>query len=126
MQHNLLSWELDGPHFKEVEQVADSSIIIDRSVKSWLQQHSSAEREQFVEAIYEMLTSSHATTLSELAEQWKSNPAKALSALLVVEPQTRKTVIQALHQLFHTTRLELQLDVKTWFQEKLQEVMPIH
>lgn len=124
MQHNLFSWELDGPHFKEVEQVADSSSIIDRGVKSWLHQHSSAEREQFVEAIYEMLTSSHATTLSELAEHWKSNPAKALSALLVVEPQTRKTVIQALHQLFHTTRQELKLDVKTWFQEKLQEVMP--
>ena len=121
MQHNLLSWQLDGPHFQEVEQVADSSVIIDRSVKTWLQSHSSAEREQFVEAIYEMLTSSQARTLSELAENWKTNPAKVLSALLSVEPQTRKTVIHALHQLFRTTRQEIQLDIKTWFQEKLQE-----
>lgn len=121
MQHNLLSWQLDGPHFQEVEQVADSSVIIDRSVKIWLQSHSSAEREQFVEAIYEMLTSSQATTLSDLAENWKTNPAKVLSALLAVEPQTRKTVIHAMHQLFRTTRQEIQLDIKTWFQEKLQE-----
>lgn len=124
MQHNLLSWQLDGPHFKEVEQLADSSVLIDRSVKSWLQSHSNEEREQFVEAIYEVITSFQATTLSELAECWKTNPAKFLSSLLEVEPQTRKTVIQALHQLFRTTRHELQLDVKTWFQEKLQEVLP--
>lgn len=122
MQHNLLSWQLDGPRFQEVEQVADSSVLIDRSVKNWLQMHSSTERERFVEALYEVLTSSHATTFSELTEHWKTNPAKALTSLLAVEPQTRRTVIQALHQLLRTTRQEIQLDIKAWFQEKLHEV----
>ena len=100
MQHNLLSWELDGPHFMEVERLADSSVIIDRSVKSWLQEHSSEQREQFVEALYTLFTSSQATTFSELAEQWKKNPAKVLSCLLSVDSQTRKNVIHAMYELF--------------------------
>lgn len=123
MQHNLLSWQLNGPHFMEVEQIADSSVIIDRSVKSWLQEHSSEQREQFVEALYKLFISSQATTFSELAEQWKKNPAKAFSCLLTVDSQTRKTVIQAMYELFRVTHQEIKLDVKNWLQEKIQEVI---
>lgn len=121
MQHNLLSWELDGPHFMEVERLADSSVIIDRSVKSWLQEHSSEQREQFVEALYTLFTSSQATTFSELAEQWKKNPAKVLSCLLSVDSQTRKNVIHAMYELFRATHQEIKLDVKNWLQERIQE-----
>jgi NADH:ubiquinone oxidoreductase subunit C len=105
----------------EVERLADSSVIIDRSVKSWLQEHSSEQREQFVEALYTLFTSSQATTFSELAEQWKKNPAKVLSCLLAVDSQTRKNVIHAMYELFRATHQEIKLDVKNWLQERIQE-----
>lgn len=121
MQHNLLSWQLDGPHFAEVERVSDGSVIIDRSVKSWLKELSSEQREQFVESFYKLLTSSEAATLSELAEHWKKNPTKAVSAFLSVEPQARKTVMNAVQQFFKAAHHEISMDVRAWVQEKLQD-----
>lgn len=121
MQHNLLSWQLEGPHFAEVERVSGGSVIIDRSVKSWLKELSSDQREQFVDSFYKLLTSSEASTLSELAEHWKKNPTKAVSAFLSVEPEARKTVMNAVQQFFKAAHQEIKMDVKAWFQEKLQE-----
>lgn len=121
MQHNLLSWRLDGPHFAEVEQVSDGSVIIDRSVKSWLKELSSDQREQFVDSFYRLLTSSEASTLSELAEHWKKNPTKAVSAFLSVEPEARKTVMHTVQQFFKAAHQEIKMDVKAWVQEKLQD-----
>lgn len=120
MQHNLLSWQLDGPRFMEVEQVADASAIIDRSVKSWLKNLTVQERERFVEALFTVLASSQATSLSELADNWKRNPAKAMGALLQVDGKTRRMVWKAFQQLFRATHHEIKLDVKLWLQEKFQ------
>lgn len=121
MQHNLLSWQLDGPRFMEVEQVADASAILDRSVKSWLKDLSIQERERFVEALFAVLFSSQATSLSELADNWKKNPAKAMGALLQVDSKTRRMVWSAFQQLFHAMHQEINLDVKLWLQEKFQD-----
>lgn len=119
MQHNLLSWQLSGPRFFEVEEVSDGSSLIDRSVKSWLKELSVDDRERFVEALFALLESSQATTLSELAEHWKRNPAWVMSAFLAMELQTRKTVLRTFQQLFKITHQEIKLDVKAWLQEKL-------
>lgn len=121
MQHNLLSWQLEGPKFEVVQQVADTSTLIDRSVKSWLKERTSQEREKFVEALFSILTSSQASSLSELADNWKKNPAKAINAILEVNPEHRKIVRNALIQLFKMTHQELKLDFKNWLQEKIQD-----
>lgn len=115
MQHNLLSWQLDGPKFEEVQRVSDSSILIERSVRHWLKDHSIQEREEFVDALFLILSSSQASSLSELAENWKKNPAKALNSLLAINPQNRRIVRTALSQLFKMTHQELKLDFKNWF-----------
>lgn len=121
MQHNLLSWQLEGPRFEVVQQLDDSSSLINRSVQSWMKDLSPQEREEFVESLFLILTSSKASSLSELADNWKKNPAKAINALLEVNPEHRKIVRNALVQLFKMTQQELKLDFKNWFQEKFQD-----
>ena len=121
MQHNLLSWQLDGPRFVEVERVSGGSDIFNRSLKSWMKELSSEEREQLVDALFALLESFQAKTLSELAEHWKRNPGKAISSVLSVEAENRKKVLTALQQFFKATHQEIKMDVRYWFQEKLAE-----
>lgn len=124
LQHDPFSWQLDGPHFRELEQVSGGSMVLDRSVKSWLRDLSSEERERVVDGLFEILSSSQASTISELVDTWKKNPAKAVNAFLQVDSETRRLVWRAFQQLFRATHQEIKLDIKTWFQEKLQEVEP--
>lgn len=124
LQHDPFSWQLDGPKFRVVEQVSGGSRMLDRSVKSWLRDLSNQERERVVDGLFEILASSQAATISELADIWKKNPGKIVTALLQVDAETRRLVWRAFQQLFRATHQEIKLDIKTWFQEKLQEVEP--
>lgn len=122
LQHDPFSWQLDGPHFREVEQVSGGSMMLERSVKSWLRELSSQERERVVDGLFEILSSSQAATISELADTWRKNPGKAMTALLQVDGETRKLVWKAFQQLFWATHNEIKLDIKMWLQERLLEV----
>lgn len=121
LQHDPFSWQLDGPHFQVVEQVSGGSKMLDRSVKSWLRDLSSQERERVVDGLFEILSSSQASTISELVDTWKKNPGKAVSAFLLVNAETRRLVWRAFQQLFRATHQEIKLDIKLWLQEKLQD-----
>lgn len=122
LQHDPFSWQLDGPHFREVEQVSGGSMMLERSVKSWLRELSSQERERVVDGLFEILSSSQAATISELVDTWRKNPGKAMTALLQVDGETRKLVWKAFQQLFWATHNEIKLDIKMWLQERLLEV----
>lgn len=124
LQHDPFSWQLDGPKFRVVEEVSGGSRVLDRSIKSWLRDLSGEERERVVDGLFEILSSSQASTISELVDTWKKNPGKAVSAFLLVDSETRKLVWRAFQQLFRATHQEIKLDIKLWFQEKLQEVEP--
>ena len=95
--------------------------MLDRSVKSWLRDLSSQERERVVDGLFEILSSSQASTISELVDTWKKNPGKAVSAFLLVNAETRRLVWRAFQQLFRATHQEIKLDIKLWLQEKLQD-----
>jgi len=99
MQHNPFSWQLNGPKFLEVESLSKESILIDKTIHEWLKEMTLEQRENFVDALFEILTSSKATTLTELAENWTRNPIHALKAVLSLDETTRHIVWKALQRL---------------------------
>lgn len=107
MQHNPFSWQLDGPAFVTLDKLSHQGQIIDRTIKDWLKKMDKIQREKFVDALFELLTSSDAKTFSELAEIWTKNPAGALRSLLSLDEETRHIVWKALQQLFKTARHNL-------------------
>lgn len=56
LQHEPYSWEVLGGGFETMEQVDDSSRFLDQTIKTWLAQTSPEERNEFVDAVYELLT----------------------------------------------------------------------
>ena len=56
LQHDPYSWGVLGGSFDTVEQVDDSSRFLDKTIKTWLAETSAESRNEFVDAIYELLT----------------------------------------------------------------------
>lgn len=104
MQHDPFSWELDGPMFDTIENVTNQSIAIDKTIKTWLKTISQEERSLFVDTLYKILTCTNATTLSQLAVDFKKNPLLIVKTLIGIDQETRSMIWQILQQLFKSAK----------------------
>ena len=66
MQHELYSWEILGGGFVEAEQVDSDAQHFNLAVKTWLAGKTMAERNAFVDAVYELLCQGEAEKTSDL------------------------------------------------------------
>ena len=97
MQHDAMSWEVLGNHFVFAENLSESSVMLDRTLKNWIYGLSAEEREEFVNILFGTLQSTGATTLDELTANkfsMMTNISKTLSAMPVEKQQVLKDVIR--------------------------------
>ena len=60
---------------------------------------SEAERERFVDVLYELLRADQAASFSELLEDWQNNVPAILQAAAELDPDTKKFLGQTLKEL---------------------------
>ncbi|MGN0307943.1 MAG: Mbeg1-like protein [Lachnospiraceae bacterium] len=68
MQHNPYNWHIEDDHFKELEDVADSSKLFNETINQWLLGLDEEELHGFAEIWYEIAKSAHVKDLLEVAE----------------------------------------------------------
>ncbi len=95
-QHDGMSWEIHGPSFVYLQKVSDGSRRLDRNLNEWIQKMTPDQREQFVDALFQILTSKDAMTLSDLVAVKKEKGTKKGSHL---DPHVYKTVQKTLAAL---------------------------
>ena len=95
LQHNGFSWEVLGGKFIHLDTVTGESRLIDSALKDWLDGMTPAEREGFVDNIFETLSAAGATTLTELSAE-KIKLVKAWGAL---DPKTRSVLLKCISLL---------------------------
>lgn len=66
MQHDAMSWEIKGNHFVLAENLSESSINLDITLKRWVYGLNPEQREEFVNILFDALQSTGATTLDDL------------------------------------------------------------
>lgn len=68
LQHDAFSWEVVASRFVYLDSISDGSRMIDKKMKEFLSEMTRAERERFVDSLFEAIDSqTGAKTLSELA-----------------------------------------------------------
>ncbi len=67
LQHDALSWNVMGSKFIHLKSIGDDSRHSDRTLNSWIWDMTPQQRERFTEALYQVLSSDHALTLTDLA-----------------------------------------------------------
>jgi hypothetical protein len=69
MSHNAMTWEVLGTSFVHKTELSKSSRQTSDALSSWLSQMTLEQREQFVEALFDILSASGARTLSDLSKE---------------------------------------------------------
>ena len=67
LQHDGLSWNVLGGKFVYLREVGNDCKHSDRTMNAWIRDMTPEQRAQFADAIYQILSSDHAMTLTELA-----------------------------------------------------------
>ena len=55
LQHDLYSWEVLGRSFRPVEEITDSSLFLDATIKTWFAEMTNQERNQLVDVMFTLL-----------------------------------------------------------------------
>lgn len=96
LQHDPSSWEILGGKFIYLDSVSDESRKIDETVKRWLREMDAKQREEFVDAVYETLISTNATTLTDI----NTDKFKLIKAWGALNEESKSVVIKSIKLLF--------------------------
>jgi hypothetical protein len=100
LQHDVYTWQLKGTKLEHLENVDKSSIMIDTTISSWLNELDVNQREEFVNTLYEILTSTKLTTIPEFTNNWFYNVRKILESYKNISPKSKETINKTLELLF--------------------------
>lgn len=70
LQHDLYSWEVMGSGFVPVPGTSADARLVNRTVKEWLTQKTPAERNAFVDAVFELLGTGEVDSAREIMMPW--------------------------------------------------------
>lgn len=66
LQHEIYSWELDGPEFVQMEAISAHSHILNLTIKQWLSEMTPGERNQFVDTVFSLLGTGNVESAKEI------------------------------------------------------------
>ncbi len=98
MQHDPFSWEVKGSRFVYEEGLSESSKEINRTLKAWLERIPMQERQEFIDALFDILKATGAKTLSELNQEKHSAAISVIKTYTHLEAETQnllKTVLES-------------------------------
>lgn len=99
MQHDGFSWQIMGNHFITLREMTPQAQINDRELRSWVRSLSMEQREKFVDALFSVLQSSGATTLTNLKDESIKSVAAMVRAMKDLDKETRDGLLEFMHLL---------------------------
>lgn len=121
-QHDGFSWQVLGTGFVTLRQVSRQGRRNDLALKEWVRRLPVDQREKFVDGLFEVLTASGATTLTDLKEDGFRAAGAMVRAMKGMEKDTRDALFNAIATLF---RSNLQAAVEEAREEARSEGSPL-
>jgi hypothetical protein len=94
-QHDPFSWTIEGTGFLPAAALTDEARYWDRTLDNWVDRVSPPQREGFIDALYDILTTTNASSLGELVDDI---PA-LLKAARNLDPDTRNLLFRTFREL---------------------------
>ena len=96
LQHDGFSWEVRGTQFVHLEKPSAEGKWIEQTFDAWAEELSAPQREAFANALYEVLTSTGARTLSDLSAEKLKSAMGILKSYKNLDRETRKALSGAI------------------------------
>ena len=98
LQHDPFSWVIEGADFS-YDKLDPLARYWDHTLDQWLLRLSDGERERFVEALYDVLSSLEITDFTEFRTGWQKNLPALMRAAANLDPDTRAFLFQVVREL---------------------------
>lgn len=93
MQHDAMSWQVKGTKFVTRKDLSAASKAMNETLSNWINSIDRTEREEFVDALFDIISASGAVTLSEIqADRFTS--AGAAIKMYASMPKKQKLMIR--------------------------------
>lgn len=121
-QHDPYTWLVERDHFVEADSRSQTSLFIDETLRRWLEELDTAQRENLVKAIFDSMDAVGVQTLAELNEnRWNSYNA-ILKAVAEMDPQLQRDVLKTAQKLATAGRDVLWEDAQLTLRETIQQI----
>ena len=115
-QHDAMSWEVLGTHFVYTDKVAEQSIFIDETMKTWLLELDATQREIIVGAVFEILDELNIQTVDDFTHLKLADLQEANKLRKNLPPETQELLSHAVKLLFKTGKNA----VEEYLREKIE------
>lgn len=96
LQHDGMSWEVEGPSFVHLEAGDQKTEIFNQTLEKWLEEMTEKDRELFIRELFSILEVTGAQTLTELQGFRFENAKAMLKKVEKLDPRTKEIVEELL------------------------------
>jgi hypothetical protein len=114
MQHDPFSWSVDEHDFRYVESVTNGALYLHKTLNQWLETLTEEKRKLFVDALYQVITTTDTATVYEFSDNWRKGAIAMLGAVKNADPETKKFVARAINELVRLTLKNVRLPKQPW------------
>lgn len=101
-QHNPFSWPVLGTRFNHLPDLSDDGKRNERVMREWLGAMTFEDRRKMTDALFTLLGSSGAKTISDLSTDWVGNTIAAIRAYAGFDKDTKETLLRFTRSLAET------------------------
>lgn len=103
-QHHPFSWIVDGDDFVYQEDLNASAQFFDEALDTWLRSKTPAERERFIQTIYDLIMQTNVTSWAEFQTRLGANVATVMGAGSKLDSDTKQFLASTLGSLGATLK----------------------
>ena len=90
MQHDPLTWQVYGPRFERMEGIDETAKTVSETLHDWLKMSDPEQRAIFLDAAFQMIESTRATTVGEFLGDKVKNLRTMISSSRDLDPERKK------------------------------------
>lgn len=98
-QHNPMTWKVENGSFICQEELNKSAVFFDGALDAWLSSKTPAERELFIDTIYELFVSTEASSWPEFQKKLLFNTKRIVDGGGKLDPETRRFIFSTIASL---------------------------
>jgi hypothetical protein len=104
LQHELYSWEVIHNDMLRLDKTTLGSRFLDKTLREWIGSLDNEHREQFFNALYDILASSNAKSIPELESSWLPAAGRMIRSMGQIDDQTRTLINKSLKKLLSAAK----------------------
>lgn len=106
LSHSPFSWLVEGSDFDYEPELERGMVVFDKTLNDWLHSVDAKSRERFIDTIYDLLTSTNASTWAEFQESLGTNVRMVFSKGMDLDAETKAFIVQTFASAFGILRKE--------------------